>query len=230
MKLKRIVFFSIIFAIISSFIFIPFCIANNTQTTISALSDNFFNSEDLAIGIFFSSKYHMKDDGTAQKEVDDSLELYVTNNGKDFVYIGETGITGRDPNIIYKDGVFYMATTKGGDSKGRSVVNIFKSTDLINWTNVQDGIEKDQEGDTVYRYSLGIADENKYHLTTNTWSPKWFTDGNKTYMIVSSARFTDDGAILYYMDSSQSVLVKNKLTTNSNYASLNLDRIKRCTS
>ena len=107
------------------------------KTTISVLSENFWNSDNVAIGVFFSSKYYRKEDGTVEKNVDDSLGLYITNNGKDFVYIGETGITGRDPNIMYKDGVFYMATTKGGDSKGRVVVNIFKTTDLINWTNIQ---------------------------------------------------------------------------------------------
>ena len=229
MKLKKIKIFLIIFIIISSLIIMPISMAQESyenKTTISVLSENFWNSDNVAIGVFFSSKYYRKEDGTVEKNVDDSLGLYITNNGKDFVYIGETGITGRDPNIMYKDGVFYMATTKGGDSKGRVVVNIFKTTDLINWTNIQNGIEKDEEGDTVYRYSLGIVEENKYHLTTNTWSPKWFTDGEKSYLLVSSSRFTEDGEILYYMDSTKEVLVNNNLTTNNNYSELNLDAKK----
>ena len=226
MRLKKFLIFSIIFICICN-INISFANNINDQSEdILELNNDFWNSNNIAIGVFFSSKYEKREDGSIDSKIDNSLNLYVTNNGKDFIYLGETGLTGRDPNIMYKDGVFYLATTKGGDSKGRVVINIFKSTDLVNWTNIYDGISKDEVGDTNYRYSLGITANNKYNLTANTWSPKWFSDEDKTYILVSTSRFTDDGGILYYIDSSKDCLVSNKLTTSSEYSKLKLNTSK----
>ena len=177
------------------------------------LDEEFFNSNDLGIGLFFSTKYtEEKPTGDVNKEIG----LYVTNNGKDYTYIAETGITGRDPNIMYKNGVFYMTTTKGGDDSGRVVVNIFKSTDLINWTNIQDEISRDEAGDTQYRYSLGTVKNNFNNITTNTWSPKWFKDGEKTYILVSTQRFTVDGEALSYFKSDCQTLINNGLVKDEN--------------
>ena len=182
----------------------------NTHPNIE-LNEEFFNSDDLGIGLFFSTKYNEENPtGDVNKEIG----LYITNNGKDYTYIAETGITGRDPNIMYKNGVFYMATTKGGDDQGRVVVNIFKSTDLINWTNIQDGISRDEAGDTQYRYSLGTAKNNIDNITANTWSPKWFKDGDKTYILVSTQRFTVDGEALSYLKSDYETLKNNGLVTD----------------
>ncbi len=185
------------------------------------LNEEYFNSDDLGIGLFFSTKFtEEKPTGDVNKEIG----LYVTNNGKNYTYIAETGITGRDPNIMYKNGVFYMATTKGGDDTGKVVVNIFKSTDLINWTNIQDGISRDSAGDTQYRYSLGTIKNNINNITTNTWSPKWFKDGEKTYILVSTQRFTVDGGALSYFKSDCQTLINNGLVEDENeYSNLGIN-------
>lgn len=91
---------------------------SDTEIKKMRLNENFWKSENLAIGVFFSNKIEQNENGDINKTVDSNLGLYVTNDGKNFTYIGETGIIGRDPNMMYKDGVFYMATTKGGSTSG----------------------------------------------------------------------------------------------------------------
>ena len=227
-KFKNILFLTIIFFILlnhSDSLIVwtlnSIGVSTNENNYIQTLQSNeifdeeFFNSNDLGIGLFFSTKY---DQNHTSGAVNSDIGLYVTNNGKDFTYIAETGIQGRDPNIMYHNGVFYMATTKGGDNKGRVVVNIFKSTDLVNWTNVLDGIIRDNPSDntsdTQYRYSLGTVENNKYNLVTNTWSPKWFKDGDNIYILVSTSRFLEDGSTLYYIKPDRDVLTQNGLTVH----------------
>ena len=155
------------------------------------LNDIDFNSNDLAIGTFFSSKY----DENGKSVVDDRIGLYVTTNGSDFVYIGETGVTGRDPRILYINGVFYLMATKGGSSAGGFAFNVFKSTDLVTWTN-----------DTTYpfshRYDVDIVENNKYGLPANNWGPKWYMEDGKLYIIITTTRFDKDGAKYYFIKGS----------------------------
>lgn len=169
-----------------------------------------FSDDNLAIGTFFSINYF--DNGN--KEVDDRIGLYATTNGSDFVYLGETGITGRDPRIIYHNDVFYMATTSGASASGGYSFNIFKSSDLINWTT-----------DTIYpyvhHYDIDFVVNNKYGLRSNTWAPKWFVNDDEVYIIVISSRFDSDGARYYYIKGDE--LDKNGVIYNR---SLSIDKSK----
>lgn len=111
------------------------------------LDENYLNNENLAIGMFFTVNIEKNESkNEIKKSVDQNIQLYVTNNGKDFTYIGETGIMGRDANMIYINGIFYIAVTKGGSTDGQMVVNIFKSKDLLNWTNIT------YEGNGIFNY------------------------------------------------------------------------------
>ncbi len=181
-----------------------------------------YSSNDLTIATFFTKDYYKSGDG-----VDTRIGLYDTSNGSDFVYMGETGLTGRDARIMYINGVFYMATTKGASDSGGFVFNVFKSTDLINWTN-------DVTFPYVHRYDVGVSPYNKYGLPANNWGPKWMVDGEKVYLTISSTRFDKDGAKYYYIkpnelsengvqydpnlsfDSSKGVLVKESAVLDSN--------------
>ena len=190
---------------------------SDTEIKKMRLNENFWKSENLAIGVFFSNKIEQNENGDINKTVDSNLGLYVTNDGKNFTYIGETGIIGRDPNMMYKDGVFYMATTKGGSTSGNVAFNVFKSTDLVNWTD-------DTEYSYAYRYEPSSIQNNKWGLTSTTWSPKWFQDENKTYILVSTARFTEDGGIIYYLKGEENILKDNGLdTTSQEYLNLNIN-------
>lgn len=190
---------------------------SDTEIKKMRLNEDFWKSENLAIGVFFSNKIEQNENGDINKTVDSNLGLYVTNDGKNFTYIGETGIIGRDPNMMYKDGVFYMATTKGGSTSGNVAFNVFKSTDLVNWTD-------DTEYSYAYRYEPSSIQNNKWRLTSTTWSPKWFQDENKTYILVSTARFTEDGGIIYYLKGEENILKDNGLdTTSQEYLNLNIN-------
>ena len=146
-----------------------------------------YNSDELTIATFFTKDYYKSGDG-----VDTRIGLYTTSDGVNFSYIGETGLTGRDARVIYLNGVFYMATTKGGTDSGGFVFNVFKSTDLINWT-------LDTTFPYVHRYDIGISQNNKYGLPTNNWGPKWLIDGSKLYLSISSTRFDEAGSKYYYV-------------------------------
>lgn len=196
---------------------------------IEGLDEEFFNSETLGIGVFFSNSIGVKkvdengnyitdDQGNYIYETDENgnyitknddninhdLGLYVTNNGKDFTYIGETGISGRDPNIFYKNGVFYMATTKGASYSGKIIFNLFKSTDLVNWT-------LDDDSPYSYRYEPADIPNNIYHLPATTWSPKFMVDGDKIYLLISVQKFSEDGGTFYYVKGNDQSLIDEGL-------------------
>lgn len=171
------------------------------DTGIDGLDENFFKSDELAIGLFWTNKIE-KENGSYKKILNRDIGLYVTNDGKKFTYIGETGISGRDPNVMYKNGVFYMATTKGGSTNGNIVFNVFKSTDLVNWTN---GINYE------YRYEPAKIPNNKYGMPCNTWSPKFFVDGDDMYILISLQRFNEDGSTVYYIKGDKNSLNDNGL-------------------
>ena len=196
------------------------------SSRIEGLDENFFNSENLGIGVFFSNSigvkkvdengnyitdnqgnyiYETDEDGNYiaknNDSIDHNLGLYITNNGKDFTYIGETGISGRDPNIFYKNGVFYMATTKGGSDSGKIIFNLFKSTDLVNWTN-------DTDFPYAYRYEPADIPNNIYHLPATTWSPKFMVDGDTIYLLISVQKFADDGGTFYYLKGNDKSLLE----------------------
>lgn len=119
----------------------------DVNKALNELDEEYLNNENLAIGIFFTVNIEKSSsENEIEKNVDQNIQLYVTNNGKDFTYIGETGIMGRDANMIYINGIFYMAVTKGGNTDGQMVVNIFKSKDLLNWTNIT------YEGNGIFNY------------------------------------------------------------------------------
>lgn len=119
----------------------------DVNKALNELDEEYLNNENLAIGIFFTVNIEKSSsEKEIEKNVDQNIQLYVTNNGKDFTYIGETGIMGRDANMIYINGIFYMAVTKGGNTDGQMVVNIFKSKDLLNWTNIT------YEGNGIFNY------------------------------------------------------------------------------
>lgn len=174
------------------------------------LSENFY-SKDLSIALSFSNKIELSSQNKITKTIDKNLGLYVTNNGKDFTYIGETGIQGKDPNIIYENGVFYVATTRYGDANGNITVNIFKSTDLVNWTNV---LDKSNTLSYPYKYTISQVPNNKHNLKANTYSPKWFKDNGKLYLFVSTSRFTENAELLYYIKSDTTTLKSNGLDTS----------------
>lgn len=166
-----------------------------------------YNSDDLTLGAFFSVNYP---DGV--KVIDKRIGLYTTSTGSSFDYIGETGLTGRDARIVYLNGVFYLTATKGGTSSGGYVFNVFKSTDLINWTD-------DTSFPYVYRYDIDVSVNNKYGLPTNNWGPKWFVDNGKLYLAISSTRFDENGSKYYYIKGDQlaanNVIYDSNLTVNT---------------
>ena len=151
-----------------------------------------YSSNNLALGTFFTANYVKNSD--SNKEIDDRVSLYITSNGSDFKYIGESGVSGRDGRILYKNGVFYLVTTKGGSYKGGYSFNLFKSTDLINWTE-----DITYEYGYDHRYEVGTTEYNKYGLATNTWGPKWFEIDGKTYIVVYTTRFDSSGAKYYFL-------------------------------
>ena len=140
------------------------------------------DNHELGIGLFFTSL--IKSDSTAtggySREVDHRIGLYATNNGTSFKYIGETGIQGRDPDIINKNGVFYMLTTSNTKSEN-IVFNVYKSIDLVNWT------EKNQ------LYKVGKNPKNTKNIAGNTWGANWVEIGNDLYVILATARYDDKG-------------------------------------
>ena len=189
-----------------------------TQVSALSIEDIDFTNDNLAIGTFFSSKY----DSNGKSVPDDRIGLYVTTNGEDFVYIGETGTTGRDPRIIYINGVFYMIATKGGSSAGGFTFNLFKSTDLINWTH-------DTEYPFDYRYDVDVVENNIYGLPANNWGPKWFKEDDKLYIAITTTRFDKDGARYSFVkgntidDYADKGINPNKGVLIKEYAELNDD-------
>ena len=84
-------------------------------------NDEFWrNEENLGIGLFWTNKIEVYENENISKNRDLNIQLYVTNDGKNFTYISETGISGRDPNIICKNGVFYVVTTPDADTERKS--------------------------------------------------------------------------------------------------------------
>jgi hypothetical protein len=89
----------------------------------------------------------------------------------DFKYLGETGLSGRDSSLMYKDGFFYMLTT--ATEKEQFAINVYKSKDLVHWT------------DSVHcRYEITDVEDKRGGKVYN-WGPKWVEDGDYTYVIVS---------------------------------------------
>ena len=194
-------------------------ISNEIDETLDITKDAFWNNGTLGVGLFWTDKIEVDESTEGRpinKTLDHNIGVYITNDGKNFTYISETGISGRDPNMIYKNGVFYVATTKGGDTKGRAVFNIFKSTDLINWTNISRGYETDENGDPIYRYAIDLPD-NINKLSNNTWSPKWFQDGDDIYLTLAISRFTKEGERLIYIRAKDLIEDYNKSENEREY-------------
>lgn len=195
--------------------------------TLDITKDAFWNNGTLGVGLFWTDKIEVDESTEGRpinKTLDHNMGVYVTNDGKNFTYVSETGISGRDPNMIYKNGVFYVATTKGGDTKGRAVFNIFKSTDLINWTNISQGNEIDENGDPIYRYAIPDIPNNIDNINNNTWSPKWFEDGDDVYLTLAASRFTKDGEKLIYIKAKNLI---DDYKKNENEREYNIDIVNR---
>ena len=115
---------------------------------------------------------------------------------------------------------------------GRVIFNLFKSTDLINWTSISKSISDGEKEDPVYRYAIGIPEDinnkTKYssgkRLQTITWSPKWFQDGDDVYLVVSSTRYTEDGKKLVYVKAK--TIMDNPNTYKLNIPNYNEEEFK----
>ncbi|MFC6229105.1 hypothetical protein ACFQI7_14910 [Paenibacillus allorhizosphaerae] len=130
-----------------------------------------FENGDLIIGTFFTASTKAMSEKEPKRPIDRRIGLYASNNGTDFTYLGESGLSGRDSSLMYKDGTFYMLST--ASEKELFAVHIQKSSDLMNWTNLNNA-----------RYEITNI-EGKRPGKVYNWGPKWVEDGDKTYVIVS---------------------------------------------
>ena len=130
-----------------------------------------FENGDLIIGTFFTASTKAKSEKEPKRPIDRRIGMYASNNGTDFTYLGETGLSGRDSSLMYKDGMFYMLST--ATEKEQFAIHIQKSKDLLNWTHLNNA-----------RYEITNI-EGKRPGKVYNWGPKWVEDGDKTYVIVS---------------------------------------------
>lgn len=137
-----------------------------------------FDRSDLIVGTFFTASTKPASSTDPHRPIDRRVGLYATNatNPTDFTYLGETGLSGRDSSITFRDGVFYLLTT--ADEREEYAVNVYKSTDLVTWTNADS-----------CRYEIHTS-EPKRSGTVYNWGPKWVEDTlspgpDNIYIIVS---------------------------------------------
>lgn len=137
-----------------------------------------FDRSDLIVGTFFTASTEPASATDPHRPIDKRIGMYATNasNPTDFTYLGETGLTGRDSSIAFRDDVFYVLTT--ADEREEYAVNIFKSTDLVTWTNPQS-----------CRYEIHTSEPKRNGAVYN-WGPKWVEDTlspgpDNIYIIVS---------------------------------------------
>ena len=74
--------------------------------TLDITKDTFWNNGTLGVGLFWTDKIEVDESTEGRpinKTLDHNMGVYVTNDGKNFTYVSETGISGRDPNMIYKN-------------------------------------------------------------------------------------------------------------------------------
>ena len=104
---------------------------------------------------------------------DQELWVYTSTNATSFSVLADTNYRGpsgalRDPSIIKRDGVYYIAYTVQSWTTQSTHFNIARSTDLRNWSHVTS-------------VNAGVSG------TAYTWAPEFFVDGSTVKVIVSLA-------------------------------------------
>ncbi|WP_168209206.1 RICIN domain-containing protein [Agromyces intestinalis] len=108
-----------------------------------------------------------KGDGAADQE----LWVYTSSDAANFSVLRDTNFRGpsgalRDPSIIKRDGVYYVAYTVQSWTTQSTHFNIARSTNLVDWTHVAS-------------VNAGVSG------TAYTWAPEFYVEGSTVRVVVS---------------------------------------------
>lgn len=158
---------------------------------------------DLLISAFWGSQVMTLDTNSTKRDklLNKANGLYASNDGITWKFLGMIRVNNRDAAVMYKDGVFYATATTTSVDTGEIILDIFKSTDLINWTTEGSSAYTiplsefenkyvDSTGSTTKKtplYSTHVRDNDTWvSATILTWGSKWFKDSKGNYYIVLS--------------------------------------------
>ena len=82
----------------------------------------------------------------------------------------DSGLTGRDPSLYFKNGKFYLAVTSYSSNVN---FKVYVSEDLQNWTE--------------HSIDLGL-----YSSGMRIWAPEWFEDDDKLYILLSREKTSNN--------------------------------------
>ena len=153
------------------------------------------DAETLFISAFWSSQ--IVDDPDEQK-INKENGIYASNDGATWKFLGMTPLQNRDMSIMYKNGIFYATATTTSADTGEVSFDIYKSTDLVNWTNVnnstykipvnnfknKNGTTKEIPQFTKYNQEIYTDADRWVSATISTWGPKWVIDKDGKYYLV----------------------------------------------